>query len=102
MENTGLKVLVHTSAFFAPFLVPFIVYLIATDEEVKKLSVQAILFQIALTVLIIVSFVLAFFLVGIPLLIVFAAMGFIVPIIGIVKAVNHEKFNYPIVGGLYR
>lgn len=102
MENTGLKVLVHASAFFAPFLVPFIVYLIAEDEEVKKLSVQAVLFQIALAVLFFISFILAVFLVGIPLLILFAVMGFIVPIIGIVKAVNHEKFNYPIVGGLYR
>lgn len=102
MENTGLKVLVHASAFFAPFLVPFIVFLISTDQEVKKLSIQALLFQLAMGVLLTISSLLAFVLIGIPLLIVFGLMTIIVPVMGIIKALNNEKFDYPIVGSWYQ
>lgn len=102
MENTGLKVLVHASAFFAPFLVPFIVFLIASDNEVKKLSIQALLFQLAMGVLLFVSGLLVIFIIGIPMLIVFGLMTVIVPVMGIIKALNNEKFDYPIVGSWYQ
>ncbi|WP_088007421.1 DUF4870 domain-containing protein [Indiicoccus explosivorum] len=102
MENTGLKVLVHASAFFMPFLVPFIVYLISEDYEVKKLAVQAVLFQIVMAVLIFLAVLLSFLLIGIPLLVIFGLMTLIVPIFGIVRAVNGQQFNYPIVGSFYR
>ena len=55
MENKGLKVLVHASAFFAPFLVPFIIYLIIDDLEVKRMAIQAILFQLVMGALVVVS-----------------------------------------------
>ncbi len=102
METTGLKVLVHASAFFAPFLVPFIVFIIASDQEVKKLSIQALLFQLAMGVLLFISTLLTVVLIGIPLLIVFVLMTIIVPVIGIIKALNNEKFDYPIVGSWYQ
>lgn len=102
MENTGLKVLVHASAFFAPFLVPFIVFIISADNEVKKLSIQALLFQLAMGVLIFISSLLIVVLIGIPMLIVFGLMTIIVPIMGIIKAINNEKFDYPIVGAWYQ
>ena len=102
MENTGLKVLVHASAFFAPFLVPFIVFVISTDNEVKKLSIQALLFQLAMGVLIFISSLLIVVIIGIPMLIVFGLMTIIVPVMGIIKALNNEKFDYPIVGAWYQ
>lgn len=102
MENTGLKVLVHASAFFAPFLVPFIVFLITSDQEVKKLSIQALLFQLAMGVLIFISSLLIFVIIGIPMLIIFGLMTIIVPVMGIIKALNNEKFDYPIVGAWYQ
>lgn len=102
MENTGLKVLVHASAFFAPFLVPFIVFLITSDQEVKKLSIQALLFQLAMGVLLFISSLLMFVIIGIPMLIIFGLMTIIVPIMGIIKALNNEKFDYPIVGAWYQ
>jgi uncharacterized Tic20 family protein len=98
MENTGLKVLVHASAFFAPFLVPFIIYLVVDDPEVKRLSIQALLFQLVMGALIVVSAILIIFLIGIPMIIVFGLMTIIVPIIGIVKSLQGETYNYPIVG----
>lgn len=102
MENTGLKVLVHASAFFAPFLVPFIVFIIAADQEVKKLSIQALLFQLAMGVLLFVSGLLTVVLIGIPMLIVFGLMTIIVPVMGIIRALNNDKFDYPIVGSWYQ
>jgi uncharacterized membrane protein len=102
MENTGLKVLVHASAFFAPFLVPFIVFIITSDQEVKKLSIQALLFQIVMGVLLFISSLLMFIIIGIPMLIIFGLMTIIVPIMGIIRALNHDKFDYPIVGAWYQ
>ena len=32
------------------------------------------------------------------MVIIFGIMAFVVPIIGIIKAINGDKFNYPIVG----
>lgn len=98
MEKTGLKILVHASAFFAPCLVPFILYLVIDDLEVKRLSIQALLFQLVMVALIFISAILVIFLIGIPMLIVFSLMTIIVPIIGIVKAVQDEPYQYPIVG----
>ncbi|MCG7344519.1 DUF4870 domain-containing protein [Sporosarcina sp. ACRSL] len=98
MENTGLKVLVHASAFFAPFLVPFIIYLVVDDAEVKRLSIQALLFQLVMGALIFISAILIIFLIGIPMIIVFGLMTIIVPIMGIVKSLQGEFYNYPIVG----
>ncbi|WP_252502554.1 DUF4870 domain-containing protein [Sporosarcina sp. Marseille-Q4943] len=98
MENTGLKVLVHASAFFAPFLVPFIIYLVVDDTEVKRISIQALLFQLVMGALIFISAILIIFLIGIPMIIVFGLMTVIVPILGIVKSLQGETYNYPIVG----
>lgn len=98
MQHTGLKVLLHASTWFAPFLVPFILFLVIDDEEIKKLSIQAVLFQLVMSVLITISILLIIFLIGIPMLIIFGIMAFVVPIIGIIKAINGDTFNYPIVG----
>lgn len=102
MHNTGMKILVHASAFFAPFLVPFIVFIVSNDEEVKKLSIQALLFQIVMGVLLFVSSLLVIVLIGIPMLIVLGLVTIAVPIFGIIKALTDEEFNYPIVGMWYR
>ncbi|MDN7243207.1 DUF4870 domain-containing protein [Planococcus sp. N028] len=102
MENTGLKVLVHASAFFAPFLVPFVVFLITEDKEVKKLSIQALLFQLVMGVLLFISTLLMFIIIGIPMLIIFGIMTVVVPILGIIKALNGERFDYPFVGSWYQ
>ena len=96
-NNMGLKILVHASAFFAPFLVPFILYLVIDDSEVKRLSIQALLFQLIMGALIFISAILVIVLIGIPMLIGFGLMTIVVPIIGIVKTLQGETYNYPIV-----
>ena len=98
MQEKGSKVLIHASAFFAPVVVPIIFFLISSDEHVKRLSVQALLFQLVMWVLTSVSAFFSFVLIGIPFLIIFSIMLVVVPIIGIVKAINDSYWNYPIVG----
>ncbi|MFJ8088008.1 DUF4870 domain-containing protein [Lysinibacillus sp. NPDC095746] len=98
METKWSKVIIHASAFFAPWLVPIIFFLISSDEEVKSISVQALLFQVVMGVLMTISGILSFLIIGIPFLIVFGIMYFVAPIIGIVKALSDEHWRYPIVG----
>ena len=98
MDNKWAKVIVHASAFFAPVLVPILFLLLSSEEEVKRISIQALLFQGVMWVLIFVSSLLSFILIGLPFLIIFGIMTIVVPIIGIVKALNETSWNYPIVG----
>lgn len=98
MENKWSKVIIHASAFFAPWLVPIIFFLISSDEEVKAISIQALLFQLVMGILLVVSGVLSFILIGLPFLVVFGIMFIVAPIIGIVKALSDEPWRYPIVG----
>lgn len=97
MDNKLLKVLVHASAFFAPVLVPIIVYFVSSERDMKNLSLQALLFQGVMWLAIAISSVLMVVLVGFVLLPIVSLIGLIVPIIGIVKALQDEHWEYPIV-----
>ncbi|MBD1371865.1 DUF4870 domain-containing protein [Hazenella sp. IB182357] len=96
MDSKGLKVLVHASTWFAPIVVPLIVYVVITDKEVRRISMQALIFHIIMSILIFISSLLSFVLIGIPFLIAFAIMALIYPIIGIIRAINEEHFDYPL------
>ena len=98
MEEKWSKVLIHASAFFAPVLVPILFFLISSDDQIKRLSIQALLFQGVMWVLTTISIIFSVFLIGLPFLIVFGLMLLVVPIIGIVKALNDSHWDYPIVG----
>ena len=102
MESKLLKILLHASAFFAPFLVPIIIYILTffvdLEEHIKRLSIQALLFQLVMGVLLVISSILSFVIIGIPFVLFFAGMTIVVPIIGIVKAIQDKPYNYPIVG----
>ncbi|WP_010290462.1 DUF4870 domain-containing protein [Kurthia massiliensis] len=104
-DNKVLKVIVHASGFFSSFyvsiLVPLITYFVSKDAEVKSLSIQAIIFQLLMGVLISISALLAYVLIGIPFLIVFVAMTIIVPIVGIVRALQEKSWSYPIIGRFF-
>lgn len=98
MEAKWSKVIVHASAFFAPFLVPIFFFLISSEEEIKRISMQALLFQVIFGILIAIAGILSWVLIGLPFLLVFIAIFWIAPIIGIIKALNETSWNYPIVG----
>lgn len=97
MENKGVNILTHASAFFAPYLVPVLVFLLVQDKMVKRIAIQSVLFQLILGVLIAVSSFFSVFLIGIPFLIGFGIMWLVVPIIGIVKTLQGDHYEYPIV-----
>lgn len=106
MENKGLKILIHASTWFAPILVPLIIFLIAKEQDVKRLSIQAIIFHLLMSGLIFLSLILTATLIlaiiGIPLLIGFFLITLIVPIIGIINAVQDRYFEYPIIGSFIK
>ncbi|WP_242221772.1 DUF4870 domain-containing protein [Bacillus cereus group sp. BfR-BA-01380] len=98
MEHKGLKIFIHASTWFAPVLVPFIIFLVSSDREIKNLSLQAVIFHFVIGLLIGISAFFSWVLIGIPFLIIFGLMALITPIIGIVRALNDRPFQYPIVG----
>ncbi|MDW0110288.1 DUF4870 domain-containing protein [Sporosarcina aquimarina] len=102
METKGLKILIHASAFFAPFLVPVLVFLLTLfvemDVQVKRLSIQALLFQLVMGALIVLSTIFSVILIGLPFLAIFIIMTIVIPIIAIVKTLQDEPYSYPIVG----
>ncbi|WP_028402070.1 DUF4870 domain-containing protein [Ectobacillus panaciterrae] len=102
MDNKGLKILIHASTWFAPVLVPFVVYLIISDREIKNLSLQALVFHFIIWALITVSAFFSWILIGIPFLIIFGLMALIAPIIGILRAIQGRHFRYPIVGSWFK
>ncbi|MCP1123681.1 hypothetical protein CN326_06270 [Bacillus sp. AFS018417] len=98
MENKGLKIFIHASTWFAPVLVPFIIFLVSSDREIKSLSLQAVIFHFVIGVLIAISVFFSWVLIGIPFLIIFGLIALITPIVGIVRAIKGRPFQYPIVG----
>ena len=98
MESKWSKIIIHASAFFAPFLVPIIFFLISSEDAVKRIAIQALLFQVVFGILIVIAIIFSVFLIGLPFLLVFVLIFWIAPVIGIVKALMDEDWNYPIVG----
>jgi len=102
MDYNGIKAITHASAFFAPFLVPLIVWLLMQDREAKNMALQALLFHLIMGILISISWGLSFIVIGIPFLIVFGLMGIYYPIKGVVYALKGRPFQYPVIGALVR
>lgn len=102
MENKGIKVLIHASTWFAPIVVPLIVYLLISDREVKSLSLQALIFHFVIGILIAISAIFSWVLIGLPFLVIFGLIAIIAPIVGIVRAINNRPFQYPIVGSWFK
>ncbi|MXQ53752.1 DUF4870 domain-containing protein [Shimazuella alba] len=97
MDSRGLKMLVHASTWFAPILLPCVVFLIVQDRSVKRIALQAIFFHLIIGALIGISWFFSFVLIGIPFLIIFGLMAIICPIMGIIYAVQDRQYQYPIV-----
>jgi hypothetical protein len=102
MDHNGVKAITHASAFFAPFLVPLVVWLLMQDREVKSMALQALLFHVLIGVLIGISWALSFLLIGIPFLVIFGLMGIYYPIKGIIYSIKGRPFHYPFLGSIAR
>ncbi|MBD8038047.1 MULTISPECIES: DUF4870 domain-containing protein [Solibacillus] len=98
MESKWSKIIIHASAFFAPFLVPILFFLITTESEVKRTAMQALLFQVVFGILLTIAGIFTIVLIGLPFLLVFFIIFWGAPVIGIIKALSDQDWNYPIVG----
>ncbi|WP_339214535.1 DUF4870 domain-containing protein [Solibacillus sp. FSL W8-0372] len=98
MESKWSKIIIHASAFFAPFLVPILFFLITTESEVKRTAMQALLFQVVFGILLTIAGIFSIVLIGLPFLLVFFIIFWGAPVIGIIKALSDQDWNYPIVG----
>ncbi|MDR6226347.1 DUF4870 domain-containing protein [Desmospora profundinema] len=97
-----VKILIHASTWFAPVLVPLLVWLLAKEDDLKRLSLQALVFHFVIWLLVSISYVFSFILIGLPFLIIFALIGLIAPIIGIIRALQERRFDYPIIGSFIK
>ncbi|PTM58656.1 DUF4870 domain-containing protein [Desmospora activa] len=97
-----VKILIHASTWFAPVLVPLLVWLLAKEDDLKRLSLQAIVFHFVIWLLVSISYFFSIVLIGIPFLIIFGLIGLIAPIIGIIRALQDRRFDYPIIGSFIR
>lgn len=97
-----IKILVHASTWFAPVLVPLIVWLLTREKDLKRLSLQAVVFHFVIWLLVSISYILSFILIGIPFLIIFGLIGLIAPIMGIIRALQDRRYDYPIIGSFIR
>jgi uncharacterized membrane protein len=97
VDTRGLKILVHASTWFAPLLLPSIVFLLIKDSGVKRIALQAFFFHLIMAGLISISWFFSFVIIGIPFLIIFGLMAIICPIMGILYALKDRPYQYPIV-----
>jgi uncharacterized protein len=83
---------------FANVIGPLVVWLIKKDQSwfVNDQGKEAVNFQISLTIYIIIAAILAFLLIGIPLLFVLGIGGLILIIIAAVKANEGVVYRYPL------
>lgn len=94
----AIRILIHASTWFAPVLIPFVVYLLIKDKDIQRLSLQALVFHVSLMILLFVSYLLVIILIGIPLVIIFGIISLITPIVGIIYAIQGRYFSYPVIG----
>ncbi|MGD8189711.1 DUF4870 domain-containing protein [Brevibacillus ginsengisoli] len=102
MDSKGIKVVTHASTFFAPIIVPLLVWLLIKDQEVKNLAMEALIFHILMGISIWVFTLLSFILIGIPFLIVAGIVAIYYPIKGIFYALRDRRFHYPFIGSFVR
>lgn len=102
-EQKLLCALAHLGTFVGiPIIAPLVVLLASSDAFVKQQAKEALGFQIFLVIASIVSVILVFVLIGIPLILAVAAIGIIFPIIAMVKVAEGVDYSYPITGTMIR
>ncbi len=101
--NDGYIVMMHLSQFanyllpLAGFVLPIVLWIAKKDEDeaVNRQGREIANWLIFELIAAVVCGLLIFVIIGIPLLIVLGIVGFVLPIIGAVKASNGEFYRYP-------
>ncbi|MGN6576244.1 MAG: DUF4870 domain-containing protein [Nocardioides sp.] len=87
------------AAWFAMgFLAPLIIMLVKGNDSafVRRHAVESLNFQISLLIYLVISFILAFVLIGFVLMAAVGLFALIVIILATVKAANGEDYRYPL------
>ncbi|UBF28877.1 DUF4870 domain-containing protein [Kovacikia minuta CCNUW1] len=98
-----LSAFCHGAIFFSPLVisigVPIAILLVSEDPIVKENAKESINFHINLYIYGVIFGILAFLVIGIPLLIILGLVAFIMPIVAIVHtATNTDKpYRYPFI-----
>lgn len=95
--DRSLPVLAHILALLTGFIGPLIVLLATQDAEARAHARRALNWQISLILYLFVSFLLAFVLIGIPLMIALSVCNFIFCIVAAVKAGSGILWDYPMI-----
>ena len=80
------------------FLAPLIIMLVKGNDSafVRRHAVESLNFQISLLIYLVISFILAFVLIGFLLMAAVGLFALIVIILATVKAANGEDYRYPL------
>ena len=95
--DTTLAALAHASALVASFLGPLLFLVLADDDDelVKQNAKNSLNFQIIIFVLMVVSGLLTFVLIGLLLVPIVALADLILVIVATLKAKDGEIYSYP-------
>lgn len=101
-EEKVLAAVSHGSFLFGfGVLVPLVIFLIKRDSEfVRRHAAEALVFQAATYVALVISGVLVLVLVGLALLAGVSLAAFVLTIVATVKSATGEDFRYPLTAQL--
>jgi uncharacterized Tic20 family protein len=102
-EERNWALAAHVGTFVAAwlamgFLAPLIIMLMKGNDSafIRRHAVESLNFQISLLIYLVISFVLAFVLVGFLLMAVVGVFALVVIILATIKAANGEDYRYPL------
>ncbi|MDA3904906.1 MAG: helix-turn-helix domain-containing protein [Bacteroidales bacterium] len=90
-------ILMHFSGIFILVLPPILVWMFKKNEiaEYEQHFKDVMNFQISIFIYLMISAILFFVLIGLPLLIFLGLFSTIVVVLNTIKVMNHEPYNYP-------
>lgn len=96
-DEKTLAILSHILCIVAGFIAPLVIYLIKKDNSafVTAHAKESLNFQITVILAYLVSFVLVFVLIGIPLMIIIGLVNLILVIIATIRASEEKLYKYP-------
>ena len=97
MDMNGIQNLTGFVIPFGNIIAPLIIWTLKKDEypHVNDQGKEAINFQLSITVYILISVVLVFVVIGIPLLIILGIFSLIMTVIAALNANDGNKYRYP-------
>jgi uncharacterized protein len=96
-DERTLAILAHILCLACSFIAPLIIYLIKKDESdfVRAHAAESLNFQLTVIVVYLVSFVLAFVIIGFFLMFLIGIASLVLIIVATIKASENKLYRYP-------